>query len=81
MTKKKIKTDVPYVKPQVWQEVARQDAKYNTYTVDELIAWIKANTPKDTPFEDIKISFDVNECSGYYDDVIVDVEMVLWLLQ
>jgi hypothetical protein len=62
-------------KKMAWIQVATRDVKYDTFTLDELLSWIKEKVPEGTRNEDIEIKFDVSESPTYYDEIIVDVEM------
>lgn len=73
---KKVKQ--PKKPPQpVWRKVATRDIKYDSFTVAELLSWVKDNVPEGTKDEDIRLAVDVDETHGYYDDIIVDVDMTL----
>jgi hypothetical protein len=64
-----------------WQVVAsKEDIKYDSIPYIELMQWVMANVPQGTPFDDIRLSFDVDTTTGYYDDVTTDVSMKLTVL-
>ena len=80
---KKIKKSMPkVVAPKVvWKTVARRDIKYDTISLPKLLEWIKDSVPAGTKDEDIELEIEVDESHGYYDDIIVEVDMVLKVLQ
>jgi hypothetical protein len=60
-----------------WEKVATRDIKYEYSTLAELLSWIRRSVPEGTKDEDICIEVDVDDTRGYYDDVIISVEMTL----
>lgn len=60
-----------------WKTVASREVKWDEILFSDFKEWIKENVPQGTSDQDIKISFEVTEKWGYYDDVSTEVEMSL----
>jgi hypothetical protein len=58
-----------------WKVVSTHDIKYGYFTLSEFLKLIKQKVPEGTKDEDILLAVDVDETSGYYDDIIVSAEM------
>lgn len=71
--KKKAKIKVA-PKP-TWKIVDIHDIKYEHSTLADFLTMIKQRVPEGTKDEDILIEVDTDTTTGYYDDIIVDVEM------
>lgn len=68
------------MKPE-WKVVAKRDIKYESMTLSSLLEWVEQNVPTGTNEEDICLDFDTEECSGYYDDTIIESTMKLSVRQ
>lgn len=76
------KKSQPKVKIPQWKTVStRTDIKYDTVSLSELKEWIKESVPAGTPDEEIRLSFDIDDTRGYYDDVIIEASMELQVLE
>lgn len=76
MTKKKPQPKkTPKPKPLKWEVVDTHDIKYGYFTLEEFLEQIRQNVPDGTKDEDILLEVDVDDTRGYYDDVIISVEM------
>ena len=60
-----------------WKVVATRGVKYDSFTLEELLSWIKQNVPEGTANEDIRLEVEVDDTKGYYDDIIITADMVL----
>lgn len=75
-TKKKVTVK----KPQ-WILVDTRDIKYEELTLTELLDWIKSKTPEGTSPDEVKVSFETDWRTWYYDDIIVEASMYLFYLK
>lgn len=73
---KKVKQPKKLPQPK-WKVVATRDIKYDTVSLADFLSWVKENVPQGTKDEDISWSIEVTETAGYYDDVMIDVDMEL----
>ena len=71
---KKIKIKLP---EKTWQTIATMDVKYTTLSYLELMQWITDNVPRGVSLTDVNVSFDVDEYTSYYDEVITEAKMSL----
>jgi hypothetical protein len=62
-----------------WHRVASSDVKYESFTMDSFLEWVQSHVPPNTLNEDIKFDFSVEEEKTYYDDIIITVEMNLYV--
>lgn len=60
-----------------WKVVATRDVKYDSFTLEELLSWVKKHVPEGTANEDIRLEVEVDDTKGYYDDIIISADMVL----
>lgn len=64
-----------------WKVLARQSVKWESFTMTELKNWIGKYIPANTPDDEVRLSFDVTEEWGYYDDHYTQAEMLLEILE
>lgn len=64
-----------------WVLVDTRDIKYDELTLTELLAWIKDKTPEGTSPDEIKVSFEIDQSTWYYDETIVEATMQLLYLK
>lgn len=73
-----MKKKIPPIEPKKeWKTVADMDIKYESISFPVLLQWVMDNVPKGTKLEDIQISFEIDDSTGYYDDVIIEAHMIL----
>ena len=58
-----------------WEVVFKHDVKYNDFTLAELLTWIRDHVPAGTRNEDVRLEVEIDQSSGYYDEVIIDAEL------
>ena len=63
----------------IWEKVADRDIKYDSFTLFDLKNWITENVPAGTKDENIKFHINVEETPTYYDEVLIDVNMELYV--
>jgi hypothetical protein len=71
-TIKKVKPIVP-----VWKHLASESIKDDTWSLSQLLTWIKEKVPEGTKDEDISLWFYADEEPTYYDETIISVHMSL----
>ncbi len=74
-----MKTKKPKVKPEKWKRLDTRDIKYDSFTLTEMLDWVKEKTPKGTSNDDIKFDFEVNYHTWYYDEIVIEAEMRLYV--
>jgi hypothetical protein len=60
-----------------WKKVATHNIKYGYYTLAEFLSMVKSGVPADTNDEDILLEIDVDYSHSYYDEIIIDAEMLV----
>jgi hypothetical protein len=60
-----------------WEVVFKHDIKYSGFTLEELLTWVRDHVPAGTKNEDVSLEVEIDQSSGYYDEVIVDAELTI----
>lgn len=68
-------------KKEVWKRLATQYIRYTDITLYDLNAWILEHVPAGAQSKDIRLNFEVDYSTGYYDEIQLDAEMHLEVLE
>lgn len=78
---KKSKEVKPLVHIPRWTTVATRQVKWDSLTMTQLKEWITEKVPTGTSDDNIKLSFEITEEWGYYDDCTTEAVMSLEVLE